>query len=118
MGTNYYAITEGCESACEHCSESKEIHLGKSSAGWKFLFKCNDSRETALFDWLDTVDKAIQIKDQYGEVISKESLFRKVILKQAAAHSQLNPIDNEKFAWTLDHVFEKGGFVFCDREFS
>jgi hypothetical protein len=36
MGTNYYLHTD----VCPHCKRSAErVHIGKSSAGWPFLFR-------------------------------------------------------------------------------
>lgn len=40
MGTNYY-VRVPCENACEHCNGTKDVHLGKSSAGWAFTFRGN-----------------------------------------------------------------------------
>ncbi|MET4670847.1 hypothetical protein ABID94_003731 [Streptomyces sp. PvR018] len=39
VSNNYYVQTEPCPEACEHCSASERIHLGKSGMGWRFSFQ-------------------------------------------------------------------------------
>ena len=37
MGTNYYHVS----SVCPHCGRGDEdLHIGKSSMGWAFCFRC------------------------------------------------------------------------------
>lgn len=65
MGTNYYFKTE-----------SKKLHIGKSSFGWEFLFRKNeDLGLNSRQDWLDFLymnqDRGI-IRDEFGK---EESLI-------------------------------------------
>ena len=80
MGTNYYAKTNPCAA----CGESKtRLHLGKSSAGWKFLLQANgfDGYKTwsEMKEWLE--DKIIE--DEYGEVVSIGEFIELVERKQS-----------------------------------
>jgi hypothetical protein len=59
MGTNYYLIT----AECSHCGRSDRQHIGKSSAGWAFLFQgSEDIRSYA--DWLRVLPSG-RIVDEY-----------------------------------------------------
>ena len=76
MGTNYYVNTPSCANACEHCAESERIHLGKSSAGWRFLLYAEPEwpRDEAFAYW---VRRALSgpITDEYGRDCSLAELL-------------------------------------------
>ena len=78
MGTNYYTKVN----FCTKCKRGEEIHLGKSSAGWKFAFQYNgqkfykDIKE--MKEWL----KGKVIKNEYGERVSNKSFWKLVESKQ------------------------------------
>lgn len=67
MGTNYYVQTPPCPSACAHCSDQEQLHLGKSSGGWRFLFRADPDwpRQQAFARWLARA-AAGRIEDEYG----------------------------------------------------
>lgn len=49
MGTNYYIQNQNKCPTCGHAEED-DIHIGKSSAGWKFLF--NAIQYKSFDEWL------------------------------------------------------------------
>ena len=82
MGTNYYAV--GAEK-CEECGrpyDDKEVHLGKSSAGWEFSFAWNEGKYyknlKEFKEWLSTKT----IRNEYGEEISHEEFWDMVKTKR------------------------------------
>ncbi len=68
MGTNYYYQTE----ICPHCKRSEELHIGKSSAGWVFLFQAHEDPEIKSFqDYLNYFEKTPgKIMSEYKEEFS------------------------------------------------
>ena len=74
MGLNYYAQVN----RCFHCERSEEVHIGKSSFGWKFLF--NPYKESWK-EWKEFLSE-IPIKDEYGVQVSFEEFVQKVEKKQ------------------------------------
>lgn len=108
MGTNYYIETTACKS-CGH-SEG-DIHLGKSSIGWRFNFQYNGGRYyknvREMKEWL----KNKQIWNEYGEEVPHEEFWELVKLKQDPEYTKNNPDDK-------NCEFEIDGYVFSDYEFS
>ena len=70
MGTNFYMTIEACES----CGRGDRIHIGKSSAGWRFAIPDN------LGTWEDfkaTIRNPLHtIEDEYGGVWNPERLIQ------------------------------------------
>lgn len=66
MGTNYY-IETSCTNPCEHCSPSRP-HIGKSSAGWRFLADADDMGTRSWPELKARIGAAV-VTDEYGEVI-------------------------------------------------
>lgn len=90
MGTNYYLhIYEGDPTPCEtcgHCERERitEIHIGKSSGGWRFLFQGypsgifedGDDPVHSLADWVREFEKGDrEIRDEYGDLITLEEFL-------------------------------------------
>ena len=120
MGCNYYAIPKATDSLKLEIIEKVvknnfkaaknlmpcEIHIGKSSAGWQFLFNHNnweyfERNKSSLYKFLKKSD----IIDEYGRIISYEDFITIIRNKQ-----------NEKFN---DFETEYFGFNFCtSTEFS
>lgn len=70
MGTNYYIKRKD--------DVSYEIHIGKASAGWKFLF--NGHREYGLLTLSDIKgllnhDENLYIENEYGVICSYDDLL-------------------------------------------
>lgn len=69
MGTNYYLRTKPCKTCG---SVKKEIHIGKSSYGWQFLFRSHPEENIFSYkQWLDEInDPNKEVINEYGEVVS------------------------------------------------
>ena len=98
MGTNYYI---------KH-KNNKEVHIGKKSAGWDFVF-CGEklaSLEDAigyLFKWQD------RIFNEYGEKVTFNGLLCTIMRK------------NKSFPYSQEfpnYFFESDGYMFSYRQFS
>ncbi len=79
MGTNYYAVRK------KPSLYNREIHIGKSSAGWGFLFSNNDDFHTytQFRKWLDKeVPNEYVLFNEYNEEITKEQLLKLIEKKQ------------------------------------
>lgn len=111
MGTNYYLIKR---IKCPHCgsdvpkSEDKEKHIGKSSAGWRFIFS------SQLGSNFEKVIEAIFrdeycIIDEYEKTIDKVKFLNMVLSKQ----NEHLPSSKEN----LDEFIDKYGFRFTERDF-
>ena len=101
MGTNYYVKIN----YCEKCGRGDEIHLGKSSMGWKFSFQYNSGEfyknVFEMQEWLR--DK--RIKDEYGARISYKDFWEMIEKKQKIKDPE------ESDAIIIN------GYKFFDREF-
>jgi sulfite reductase beta subunit-like hemoprotein len=134
MGTNYYIRTPGCENGCSHCTEAELIHLGKSSAGWRFGFYIPPDcpREAAYEAWTVRLEAHLRlgghIEDEYGVRVTKEELLDLIESKQHL-RSHLNPLPDERRSWRergmsdlyrslMKSHFLSDGYDFSDREFS
>lgn len=116
MGTNYYVHTPTCANACEHCAAGQQIHLGKSSVGWRFCFQAEPEwpREQAYSLWLERA-KTGEIRDEGGETLTLDELLAHVKAKQdEQSHvAYISP------TWgRSDADFYSEGYDFCGREFS
>lgn len=113
MGTNYYAVSTR-PTVCH------PIHIGKSSAGWKFLFHrvkgyanyfSNDPLNTfpqwKKFLEEQTINGNIVIMDEYDRVVSLDEFLRIVEEKQKE-----NNFDDFAYADDID------GYRFTDGYFS
>ena len=85
MGTNYYFRKHIGEKCC-HCGrgdEYKELHVGKSSAGWKFLFNPLHDEFKSFKDWKKTLDASPnRLFGEYGRNVSLEKFYELVESKQ------------------------------------
>lgn len=116
MGTNYYVHTSTCKDACEHCSAAEQLHLGKSSIGWRFSFQAEPEwpREQAYSLWLERA-KSGEIRDEYGEAITLDELLALIESKQDGQ----NHVTYVSPTWGRSNAdFDCDGYDFCDREFS
>ena len=77
---NLNIISERLEYCKEKYPEYKEIHVGKRSAGWKFLFAreilryCNPNKES-ICNWLSTGE----IINEYGEKLTLEKFWKEYV---------------------------------------
>ena len=103
MGTNYYTKIK----ECEHCGRFEEVHIGKSSFGWKFCFALNDKKYYKNFKELKEFLKDKVIKDEYNQEISLEQFLDLVEAKQDSKNNQ-----------TDYEAIDISGYTFQDGEFS
>lgn len=78
MGTNYYLIER--KNICPTCgrADEKELHIGKSSAGWCFsLHVIPEEGLNNLADWEKRffLDGITEIKNEYHELVSKKEML-------------------------------------------
>ena len=110
MGTNYYAVRK------EPCVYDRSIHLGKSSAGWLFLFEEHDEIHTfpQFVKWLeDNVDTGEYVLfNEYNERITKEKLLDLIESKQNDPRCKRNP---DNFNYNVKNI---DGYRFTQGEFS
>lgn len=110
MSTNYYAVRK------EPCLYNREIHLGKSSVGWLFLFHETDEIHTypQFVKWLeDNVDTGEWVLfNEYNEQITKEELLELIERKQNDPRIKNNP---DNFMYYCKNV---NGYRFLSGEFS
>ena len=107
MGTNFYVKSEPCK--C--CGRSEEdIHLGKSSVGWKFMLQSNDFNH--YVNWLEMKGWLVgkKIENEYGESITLEKFAKWVESNQLV-------MENEDEFHQTGCVYLKG-YKFYNGEFS
>ena len=76
MGTNYYAIFD----ECPDCHRYDELHIGKCSAGWAFMFEGHRGKNIQSFqDWLTFLSKdGVRIRDEYDRPATLEQ-FKEMV---------------------------------------
>lgn len=118
MGTNYYVRTASCENACEHCAESRLVHLGKTSAGWRFSFQAQPEwpREQAFAEW-QTLAGSGSIEDEYGRAITRTELLAMIVARRDL-RSHLTPQPDLDYHRPSDDWFENDGHEFGTRDFT
>lgn len=87
MGMNYYVDVE---KPCPDCDRDHicQVHLGKSSGGWKFLFATEFPEHHGIFTNELTMSKlkglltGMTIRDESGERVDREDFWSKVESKQ------------------------------------
>jgi len=110
MGTNYYLRLN----ICPDCGRYDSIHIGKSSSGWRFLFRgYPDTGDTPLNeitsiihnvrDWQEVTPRG-EIWDEYGTRVPYELFWGMVASKQSFK--------------TNDYHLLIDGYMFSDTEFS
>lgn len=107
MGTNYYAVKK-------KPTINEPLHIGKSSAGWKFLFQeinkynsFDSNLEIHTFEqWKEFLENndEIVILDEYDREVSIKDFLELVEKKQQEKHDEYSKNVN--------------GYRFTDRDFS
>lgn len=125
MGTNYYLRTDVCE-RCNRCRE--KIHIGKSSAGWPFLFRGYRAWPlegvphpiTSAQHWRELIEiftmSGSRITDEHGRDMPPEAFWAFVREKQTETKGPLNSA--YRHGGRASEWFDDEGFRFCDSEFS
>jgi len=106
MGTNYYAHTN----FCSHCERYDEIHIGKSSFGWKFAIEIHEFYYKSLKEFEEFIQKEdVEIWNSYGDKITPEEVF-KMIDAKAKSKSHFDAYPKEKYADCEEVDLHKGEF--------
>ena len=118
MGTNYYLVKE---KHCEHCGHThkEEKHIGKSSAGWKFLFYAKTAPNFKLM-MKQILDDEYRIEDEYRAVVNKYTFFDFVLEKQIhtkAYTSESYAKETNSSFFDPHEYIDAWGFRFTHREF-
>lgn len=84
MGTNFY-----WESTCPNCKYQPQLHIGKSSFGWPFVFHVIPEKNIlGLYDWLTFFsENKGRIVDEYDVEHSVEELTTLVVSKRIHIHA-------------------------------
>ena len=134
MGTNYYLVYDECK--C--CGRSENVHLGKSSGGWQFIFHpieiplqkvdpvhiLANSEETIRVDTFQKLKNFLQayikeystvrIKDEYSQDVTFEDFIEMVQSKKGLNHYE----EGLKQKWGSEHDYlDPEGYCFSDVEF-
>ncbi len=106
MGTNYYAELN----LCINCERRDRIHIGKSSAGWKFLIAVNELYYKTFNEFMEFIRREdIEICDEYNKKISFDELMDLIEAKEKGrSHTEEYPED--KYADCKEADLHKGGF--------
>lgn len=125
MGTNYFINVRPCANACEHCAQAMHLHIGKASAGWRFLHRAyrGDYLPAPLTEpvtdraaWLRLLDLG-PIVDEYGREHSRTELLDFIDARQdGIGHGSARSRDLGFTANQYD--FQSDGFDFYAEEFS
>jgi hypothetical protein len=100
MGTNYYTRKK-CE-CCGNVSEDNDLHIGKSSGGWKFLFAPYPNEGlTSWRAWRTYLaNSEAPIFDEYGEQHSFAALIALVESKQKPENLDADTADATQYGPT------------------
>lgn len=106
MGTNYYVETN----FCKECERFDRIHIGKSSAGWKFTLEIHEIYYKSFKEFIEFIRKNDgNIYDEYDKQISFDELMDKIESKKnGRCHFEDYPIN--KYADCEDVDLYKGEF--------
>lgn len=106
MGTNFY-IKE---------PTGDKIHIGKSSGGWRFIFRGYEGLKT-WSDWKKKLEGSEDIFDEYGDQVSYDS-FVKMVEESTSGKSHYQYL-MENWRCCLSTEWEDNeGFSFTSLDFS
>lgn len=130
MGTNYYLHFNHCD--C--CNRFDQIHIGKSSTGWRFTFRgyldldeldkvpdVPDQLSVRSFeDWQRIINQDdCEIYDEYGRHHTKESFYNLVKDKRELKSQAAYSISSERHtSYKEDYWHDEYGNSFTGREFT
>lgn len=109
MGTNYYVR----KNECDKCGRYEEIHLGKKSSGWVFIFQYNGGEFYKTVEEMKKWVKNKQIWNEYDEKVSYKEFWSMIGEAQ-------KDIKNHKHAeeYPSEYDFMLNGYSFTNRDFS
>jgi len=92
MGTNYNAIYD----KCGRCGRSEQIHIGKLSGGWEFMFRahCEPQLESVADRrrWLK--ESGAEVRSEYGDSLSGDD-FWALIERSRGKKNHVDFMENE-----------------------
>jgi|GEM_PF-4767749 len=104
MGTNYYTRVN----ECSHCERYDEIHLGKTSSGWKPTLQWNDGKYYSSWKEMKNWLEGMKIYDEYGRRVLVRD-FIEIIESHMGERTYENPPDSL--------IVDSDEFEFLNREF-
>lgn len=126
MGTNYYLRTD----VCQHCKRAEHaIHVGKSSAGWPFLFRGYRRWPpdgvphpiTSAKEWEKFIRRAVEdgaeLYDEYGQEQDVAEFWEFVASKKSETAGPAACI-GYRHGGHDSEWYDEEGYRFCDNEFS
>ena len=106
MGTNYYARIN----ICKVCKRYNEIHIGKSSQGWKFGIEIHEGYYEDFKSFVKFIKREdVKIFNEYGEEIIVMDLFKKIISKMKDK-SHFDSYPKDKYEDCVEADLHKGEF--------
>jgi len=102
MSTNYYVqLFE---------DPGTKLHIGKSSAGWKFSLRVHPDRDiNTFYDWLKVLSRVSSvITDEYGRVVQFGDMVRTIAVRGSNLRTSSLAIAAES---------PNCSWVYCDYEF-
>lgn len=104
MGTNYYLKVKDPCPTCNREFDDGKLHIGKSSAGWRFLF-FEGFAKTPAAAFLRIRESDGKIINEYGENVSADDLIKLIESKK-----------DQDSGSEFEHLVE--GYRFMSRIFS
>ena len=116
MGTNYYAK----QNECSHCGRSDDIHIGKSSGGWKFSFQGHPHHSPPITSWKEWQEYLVNCKivNEYGDEWTLEDLKTLVDSKFDSDHCQTCYCDGKGYHHDHKDYHDPEGHPFYNDDFS
>lgn len=111
MGMNYYLKSDECP--C--CGSTKvNLHIGKQSCGWKFLFRAHIYPPVESYkDWLTLINvPGFNVYDEQDEQMVKEGFLESI------NHVQSSDLKNVEEGYDNRFYLDEDGYNFCTTEFS
>lgn len=75
MGTNFHT---DADPTCNNPAHTDALHIGKSSAGWKFGFRAYDDRGLTSWAAWRAFLKGREIRDEYGHTLTLDEFAERV----------------------------------------
>ena len=110
MGTNYYVQPKP---ACPTCKRSHGVlHIGKSSAGWKFLLRIDpDNGISTLDDWVKIwSQEGAVIRNEYGEDTPPQDMLKTITQRGGVLLSYRYPPGSHTAPPDATYGYVKGDF--------
>ena len=111
MGTNYYAVKTLTDEGGSLSMDLK-IHIGKDSAGWKFVFDCSHGLFTEGHSAMTMLlNEDYTIQNEYGRIIAGFELYEKI-------QAQHNDRSLKDLRDDPEGIIDSHGFNLCFTSFT